>query len=55
MAMKVLTDVRLWHKADIPTVPAFVRYWGNSGQRLILAHGGLSANDPTATFVLIGI
>ena len=24
----------------------FVRYWGNSGQRSILAGDGLSANDP---------
>ena len=24
-------NVRYWHKADIPTAPAFVRYWSNSG------------------------
>jgi hypothetical protein len=22
-----------WHKADNPTAPAFVRYWGKSGQK----------------------
>ena len=35
--------------ADIPTAPAFVRFWGNSGQRWILACDGLSAYDPYAT------
>jgi hypothetical protein len=25
-------DVHFWHKADNPTAPAFVRYWGNTGQ-----------------------
>jgi hypothetical protein len=29
-------NVRYWHKADITTAPAFVRYWSNSGQRWIL-------------------
>jgi hypothetical protein len=24
-------NVWLWHKADNPTAPAFVRYWSNSG------------------------
>jgi hypothetical protein len=33
--------------------PRFGRYWGNSGQRLILARDGLSANDPTATWPAI--
>jgi hypothetical protein len=32
--------------------PAFVRYWGNSGQIWILARDGLSANDPTATLAV---
>ena len=41
--------VRYLHLADIPTGPAFVRYWGNSGQGWILACDGLSAFDPTAT------
>ena len=41
--------VRYLHLADIPTGPAFVRYWGNSGQRWILACDGLSAFDPSAT------
>jgi hypothetical protein len=27
----VLSDVRYWHKADIPTVAANVRFWGNGG------------------------
>src|SRR5450759_2789609 len=38
--------VRLRHIADIATAAAFVRYWSNSGQRWILACGGLSAYDP---------
>src|SRR5450759_448031 len=45
-------DGSYWHIADIPITPAFVRYWGNSGQRWILACGGLSANDPTATLAV---
>jgi hypothetical protein len=24
-------NARYWHLADIPTAPAFVRYWSNSG------------------------
>src|SRR5450830_1839165 len=27
--------VRFWHKADNPAAPAFVRYWGTSGHRLV--------------------
>jgi hypothetical protein len=27
MLVKVSSDVRYWHKADIPTAAAFVRYW----------------------------
>jgi hypothetical protein len=26
------SDLVLWHLADIPTAPANVRYWSNSGQ-----------------------
>jgi hypothetical protein len=36
-------------KADLYEPPN-VRFWGNSGQRWILARDGLVANDPTATF-----
>jgi hypothetical protein len=35
--------------ADIPALPAFVRYWSNSGHWLRLARDGLVATDPTAT------
>jgi hypothetical protein len=28
-----LADVRLWHKADIPTGSTDVRFWGKSGHR----------------------
>src|ERR1019366_1853564 len=46
-----LRDLRLLqqyrHITDNPAALAFVRYWGNSGQRWILASDGLSANDPT--------
>jgi hypothetical protein len=30
-SMTMFADVRLWHKADNPTAPAFVRYWSGSG------------------------
>jgi len=36
--------------ADIPTPAAFVRYWGNNGQKWILACDGLSAYDPKRTY-----
>ena len=37
-------NVWLWHKADNPTAPAFVRYWSNSGHwsaRALNGSGGL--------------
>jgi hypothetical protein len=40
------------HITDNPAALAFVRYWGNSGQRWILAGDGLSAYDPTATLAV---
>jgi hypothetical protein len=43
-------DVCCWHLADNPVAPAFVRYWGHSGQRRTLARDGLSAFDPKRTF-----
>jgi hypothetical protein len=46
------SEVRFWHKADKPTAPAFVRYWGNSGQIWIMACDDLSAFDPTATLAV---
>jgi hypothetical protein len=42
-------DVCCWHLANNPTAPAFVRYWGHSGQWRTLARDGLSANDPKRT------
>jgi hypothetical protein len=45
-------DVCFWHLADNPATPAFVRYWSNSEQSLILARDGLSAYDPTATLAV---
>ena len=42
----VVANVRLWHLADNPAAPAFVRYWSNSGQIWILTCDGLSAYDP---------
>jgi hypothetical protein len=47
-----MADVCLWHLADIPIAPAFVRYWTNSGQRWILARDDLSALDPKATLAV---
>ena len=41
-----LKRCRLWHIADKPTASALVAYWGNNGQRPILAEGRLSANNP---------
>ena len=35
----------MWHLTDIPTAPAFVRYWSKSGHGWILARSGLVAND----------
>jgi hypothetical protein len=31
-------DVAYWHKADIPERPANVRFWGQSGHWLTVAH-----------------
>jgi hypothetical protein len=31
-----LTNVGYWHIADKPTVPEFVAYWTNNGQRPVL-------------------
>jgi len=45
----------LWHKADNPTAPAFVRYWSNSGHWSALALNGLVANDPYLPFTLHSI
>ena len=41
-----------WHKADIPTPPAFVRYWTQSGHWLEPALNGSIVNDPTATLAV---
>ena len=30
-----LADVRYWHKADMPSCTAHVRYWGQSGHALL--------------------
>src|ERR1035437_6083418 len=49
-AKRLLQQYR--HLADNPVVPAFVRYWGNSGQRWILAGDRLSAFDPSATLAV---
>jgi hypothetical protein len=43
---------RFWHRADMPTAPAFVRYWSNSGYWPELALNALVANDPTATLAV---
>src|SRR5450759_2729380 len=37
--------------ADNPTVPAFVRFWNQSGQRSIVALNCSAAIDPQATWV----
>jgi len=37
---------RYWHLADNPTVPAFVGYWTNNGQRAELGLNGSAAIDP---------
>jgi hypothetical protein len=42
---RTLGCFRSWHLADNSALPAFVRYWTNSGQSWILARDGLSAND----------
>jgi hypothetical protein len=42
----------LWHLADNPTAPVFVRYWSNNGQRVVLALNGSVANDTTATLAV---
>jgi hypothetical protein len=39
-------------KRTIAALQQFVRYWGHSGQKWILACNGLSANDPSATLAL---
>src|ERR1039457_2988563 len=39
------------HMADNPTVPAFVRFWNQSGQRSIVALNCSAAIDPQATWV----
>jgi hypothetical protein len=36
-------------KRTIAALQQFVRYWGHSGQKWILACNGLSANDPQQT------
>jgi len=37
--------VRVWHLADNRVAPAFVRFWGHSRQRWVLAGDSLAAND----------
>jgi hypothetical protein len=49
------SHVRFWHLTDIPTAPALIRYWNNSGQRSILARNGLSANDPKRTWMAVKV
>jgi len=41
--------VRVWHLADNRVAPAFVRFWGHSRQRWVLAGDSLAANDPKRT------
>jgi hypothetical protein len=31
---------RDWHIADKPTIPGFVAYWGNNGQKSVQALNG---------------
>jgi hypothetical protein len=38
---KFLDDVAYWHKADIKTVSAFVRYWSKSGHHDVDARNDL--------------
>src|SRR6516162_6309278 len=35
----------LWHKADVPSVYSFVRFWGRSGRALAFGFAGPVAND----------
>ena len=43
---------RYWHLADNPTVPAFVGYWTNNGQRAFRRPNSSAANDPSATLAV---
>jgi hypothetical protein len=58
IALLNLSDFAAVHESAIGTkrtiaaLQQFVRYWGHSGQKWILACNGLSANDPTATLVV---
>ena len=47
-AKRLLQQCR--HVADIPSAPAFVRYWVHSGHWQKLALNGLVANDPERTY-----
>jgi|ERR1039458_593350 hypothetical protein len=44
--LKQLGFVGYWHLADIPTAPAFVRYWTNNGQRSARSWEMSAAIDP---------
>jgi hypothetical protein len=48
-----LAHVAYWHLADVPTAPAFVRFWSNGGQWLALALDGSAAIDPKRTSLLL--
>ena len=42
----------LWHIADNPAAPAFVRYWTTADKSGFWPRDGLSAFDPTATLAV---
>jgi hypothetical protein len=44
-------NVCFWHLTDKSAAAVFVGYWGQSGQKSVLARDGLSANDPKRTCV----
>ena len=47
--LRAVRYVRFWHLADNPVAPADVRYWGNSGQPLLMVRDSSSAFDPQRT------
>ena len=46
---------RFWHLADMPTAPANVRYWSNSGQRSIVAPLLMGAPGQTSTYQTVAL
>jgi hypothetical protein len=47
--------VCLWHLTDNPAAPAFVRYWGNSGQPSIGALQLLGARGQASTYQTVAL